>query len=203
MLSINRMPKFTISIIKFAVFLFLSVACTKHNTRPSSNPPAIGSFFRGGIVGYIYEPKDIGYEPGESHGIIVALNDQGKSIWGCYEEMPPLDEAIGRGLANTNWIIAFCTEPDIAARRCKDLNFNGYNDWYLPSICELQVICDNLTPINIGLISKGGKSISDKYWSSSQLLDFAAFGFDFSNQNRILNDFNKSDTNYVRAIRAF
>lgn len=47
---------------------------------------------------------------------------------------------IGTGQNNTKVIISQCEEENIAAKICDNLVLNGYNDWFLPSIFELNEI---------------------------------------------------------------
>ena len=54
-----------------------------------------------------------------------------------------------------------------AAKLCDTLIFNGYDDWFLPSIDELRLMTKNLHSINLG------DFIPDNYWSSSES-DFSA-----------------------------
>jgi hypothetical protein len=49
-------------------------------------------------------------------------------------------------------------------------NYLGFNDWYIPSMVEMNYIAGNLEKINIGLVSNGGKPIlPQKYWTSTSV----------------------------------
>ena len=39
-------------------------------------PPAVGDFYQGGVVFYLFESGDMGYVEGEIHGLIAAAEDQ-------------------------------------------------------------------------------------------------------------------------------
>ncbi len=62
--------------------------------------------------------------------------------WGCNTTSIPAasNVAIGTGAQNTSAILASCGTPGIAAHLCALYNSNGFNDWYMPSIGELQQI---------------------------------------------------------------
>jgi hypothetical protein len=126
----------------------------------------IDQAYQGGKIIYIFQKGDIGYVANETHGIIIALNDL-QASWGtkvtltdgsilnittvdsCWEEL-------GYGKINTKRIIEAFTnfatynngkityptpyksQTAYAAKMCDTLNLNGYNDWYLPSLNEMQ-----------------------------------------------------------------
>lgn len=55
-----------------------------------------------------------------------------------------------------------------------NLQESGYDDWFLPSIDELEAMYDNLHLEGVG------DFISDSYWSSTESSDYAAFVFPFN-----------------------
>lgn len=104
-----------------------------------SSALAVGNQYQGGIVGYIFQPNDMGFVEGEIHGLIVAPNDFSEEAqWGCYETfLGATGLEVGTGQANTEIIVNGCNEPLIGARLCYDLELNGYTDWFLPSFREM------------------------------------------------------------------
>jgi hypothetical protein len=130
------------------------------------------------------------------HGLVCAPFDQGAVPWGCIgTNIPNTTTAVGSGAINTALILASCTFRPNAASVCEDLVLNGYSDWYLPSLGELQLIYNRL--YNQGLGGFGGLWS----WSSSQYNSVAAWNLRFYS--------GYSDTGYkdsndqVRAVRAF
>ena len=84
-----------------------------------------------------------------------------------------------------------------AAEYCADLVAHGYDDWYLPSYNELDVVYDNL---------KAGKPAGTHnflntfpYWSSSELDAYFAFYQFFTNGS--LEALLKDSTGRVRCVR--
>ena len=62
---------------------------------------------------------------------------------------------------------------DSAIRKVSDINavgLNGYNDWYIPSITELNYIYANKSELNAAMAINGDEYISGKeYWSSTSM----------------------------------
>ena len=164
---------------------------------------AIGQSFGGGIVAYILQPSDPGYDANVLHGLIAAPSDQGTAQWGCNGGLIAGADglAIGTGNQNTIDIMSGCATANIAARKCGDLDLNGYTDWYLPSIDELTKLYFNIGQgapapnINVGAFAFAS------YWSSTEIGSNSARYFYFTNGGAYGDG--KTSTNYVRAVRAF
>jgi hypothetical protein len=101
--------------------------------------------------------------------------------------------AIGTGNANTNTIIASQGAGSYAAQLCADLVLGGYNDWYLPSMDELNKLYLNKSAI--------GGFAAVYYWSSSEYssnyvwIQYFYYGNQYGGS--------KNSTYSVRAVRAF
>ena len=129
----------------------------------------------------------------------AAPSDQSTGAsWGCFGvSISGADgTAMGTGEQNTIDIEAGCTEPGTAADICANLSLGGYDDWFFPSINELDLMYKNLYLQGVG-------GFTDRlYWSSSEYdADFAWFQ-DFYNGIQYSSLF-KSGAYRVRAVRAF
>ena len=127
----------------------------------------VGQLVFGGIIAYVLQPGDPGYDANVEHGLVVAANDiSGYKQWGCDGTLisGAVSYAIGSGASNTAAIIVSCSDSQSAARACADYSVTvdgtTYDDWYLPSLDELVAI--NTNKVAIGMPSVG------VYWSSTQ-----------------------------------
>jgi hypothetical protein len=155
-------------------------------------PLAIGDTYQGGIIFYL--------DACGEHGLIAAASDQSTGIqWynGSYTIISATGDSVGAGEENTILIEINQGSGSYAAKLCRDLILNGYSDWYLPSKYELDLMYDNLHNISTPL----GDFASNWYWSSTEYNQFAAWSQNFT--NGIQTGKTKSDTHYVRAVRAF
>jgi hypothetical protein len=153
-----------------------------------TNSPGIGDTYDGGIVFYL---------DGNGGGLVCAPTDQSTGAeWGCYgTAIGETSTAVGTGAENTAKIVAGCSTAGIAARICTDLVVNGYNDWFLPSKDELNLMYQNLKVAGIGGFA------SDAYWTSSEYSANPAWTQYFFNGNQY--GYTKDFALYVRAVRAF
>jgi predicted nucleic acid-binding protein len=71
-----------------------------------------------------------------------------------------LSDGIGSGKWNTEQMMRYSDQYP-AARLCVRINSNGFNDWFLPSIEELDLMYKNLKQKDLGNFS------NNMYWSSS------------------------------------
>lgn len=115
-------------------------------------------------------------------------------------QAPELD-AIGSGAANSAVIVAALgsgvSDPQYPARASMEMFSNGYNEWFLPSRGELNLMHDNLHVAGLGDFGDPGYS----YWSSSEEAETTAWSQNFSGGGQSASP--KSTNLRVRAIRAF
>jgi hypothetical protein len=110
--------------------------------------------------------------------------------------------AFGTGKQNTDIIVIWLGlfgGTGKAAQICNDMVYKGYNDWFLPSRGELDLVYKNLKQNGFGEFANGN------YWSSSQYYENVAYGINFSDGRVSYGNKNTYGDSYyiVRAIRAF
>lgn len=160
---------------------------------------AIGKTYEGGIVFYV---DDTG-----SHGLVAAPSDQGTGIqWynGSYIFTGATGIFVGTGNDNTNKIVKVQGAGTYAAKLAADLVLNGYDDWFLPSQDELNLMYTNIGRGAPAPLTNVGGFAKDYYASSSETGGAGAVGAWFQNFNGgMKSSIYKNLTASVRAVRAF
>jgi hypothetical protein len=121
---------------------------------------SVGKYYGGGVIAYLLQSGDSGYDPLVPHGIIAHPTDlTGTFAWGCSTSSVATGSQIGNGQSNTLAVSIAC-DSNSAAFICHTTILNGFSDWYLPSLDELFKLYFNRTAI--------GGFTTDSYWSSTQ-----------------------------------
>ena len=122
----------------------------------------------GGHVFYV-SPTVINVAAGISTGGVyleaAPVSAQGMAEFGCTgSNAPGTSYAVGSGAANTLAIMNACATAGIASRVIANATYNGFSDWFMPSLDEMTLIYNNLFTRSPSL---GGFTGID-YGSSSQ-----------------------------------
>jgi hypothetical protein len=154
-------------------------------------------FITAPVVGDLYQVGIVFYLNNNGGGLVCAPSDQSAdAMWGCYGQFIGLTStAFGMGNFNTTAIVSNCDEDDTAARLCNELVFNQYDDWFLPSINELNAMFSILKKNGLGNFA------NVVYWSSSEINANRSWAVGFGNGVSV--EANKAAGYRVRAIRSY
>jgi tetratricopeptide (TPR) repeat protein len=162
----------------------------------------IGSKYAGGIVIYI--------DKSGNHGLVCAEKDFGEAVWGSEGKIEAYGDVIsnGHGMRYTKKIVEHLswyiqkgffsttkTPAPTAARLCLESNHNGFSDWYLPTLKELELMYQTYKKNNLRTFQ------ASYYWSSSESGDSFARYINFNTGEASFCSRNMA--NCVRAVRAF
>lgn len=132
---------------------------------------------------------------GGLHGLEVAPADQISAPWECDgATINGADgTAVGTGAQNTVDILACCADTGIAASIAATYMFNGFDDWFLPSKGELDLLYQKNAVESVFAYPY--------YWSSTKFGSALAWFNSFSDGLHFVNF--RTATLGVRAVRAF
>ena len=183
----------------FVLFLFLT-GCGGSQTTPLLTYTVGDTGPAGGLIFYDKGSYSDGWRYLEA-----APSDQSTGIqWynGYHVATGATGTAIGTGQANTTAIVIIQGTGSYAAQLCNDLTVGGYNDWFLPSKDEFNLMYKNLYLAGVGDFFGDWESYTfESYWSSSEQDVFNAWYQFFPNGYQ--DNCDKIISQRVRAVRAF
>jgi WD40 repeat protein len=155
----------------------------------------------------VFTVTDIG-GTGPAGGIVFYKKSDNSGGWQYLEAAPrsadreavwtpaqiTINGTSGRGKANTQAILnATNRQKGTAAQICDTFSFSGYNDWFLPSIEELEQLR------NVASSNSTFSLLNEAYWSSTQASTERAY-IVYRGQRT---QYSKDETRKVRPVRAF
>jgi hypothetical protein len=180
-----------------------SAAPAQVNTSPAAPPPASTAYKIGdtGPAGGIVFYDKFNYADGWRYLEIAPEETEQIMEWGAYAKaVNGTQTGIGSGKRNTPVIVNFLAreeEVGRAAQFCDALEYGGYDDWFLPSKDELNMVYKNMKQKNLGAFS------DDPYWSSTETNSERAWYQNFRNGDQPDSYNGKNRAYKVRAIRRF
>ncbi|WGD34536.1 hypothetical protein [Olleya sp. YS] len=161
------------------------------------NVNELGDLNYGGIIFWL-DPND------NDHGLVCALDNQMSNAWGCSGvNTGATGTAIGTGATNTVAITSSACAAGTAAELVSNLNLNGFNDWYLPSLDEFNEIDINYQSYIWPTVqANGGSAFFGTVWTSTEVSNNNAYIAFFGGSNPIAMDKTVSVFN-ILPIRSF
>ncbi len=160
----------------------------------------IGQPAEGGIIYYLYQDS-----LGKEHGLVVSLKNLTREAeWGPKDKEVENCTSTWDGQSNTQAILMATRDTTKAAGLCDKYSSQGYDDWYLPAIYELQAMNTHLFTLEKALDAiKGADEIEmNLYWSSTQSNAASAWFYSFY-ESKATNYYDKTSKTLVRAVRSF
>jgi hypothetical protein len=141
---------------------------------------------------------------GTCYYLIVAPNATGCALcqWKTANNTTAGTGSLTDGYANTYGPMDNADHP--AGNWCATRTINGFSDWYLPAIDELETFYNNGATgepgSNESVIGTGEAFVSGIYWSSTEAFGFSACALNFFNGSRTSGG-KAVSCNRVRAVR--
>lgn len=160
----------------------------------------IGEEYGGGVVFHLYKDAN-----GEEHGLIVSLvNLSVNEVLSNIDTTAASTTSYWNGQINTN---AYKAQPGATSgawKLCDDYSYDGFSDWYLPSIAEFTQLQKNgydVERVLSNIPASDSLTTASYYWTSTEATSDTAyvFYFYFGTSSATY----KSFTQAVRAIRQF
>jgi len=164
----------------------------------SSRTYKVGDF--GPAGGYVFFDKGV-FSGGWRYLEAAPVDLEFFAKWGVPDyDLPNLNIVLGSGKQNTQMIIKTMEqlrESKSAAQLCAKINYDGFNDWFLPNMTELDLMYKNLHKKGLG--NFGNYS----YWSSQQYSVEYGQSKDFTSGDDNFYPKGIEDMRAIRPIRAF
>lgn len=180
----------------FLTLFFLAALCSVSAQKPYY----IGQRTEGGVIFHLFQDS-----LGKQHGLVVSLTNLTREAeWGDKEKDIESCESSWDGRANTTAIMFATRDTTKAAGLCDAYVSQGFEDWYLPAIYELQVLNTNLFTVERALseIPNADPVEMNLYWSSTESNTASAWFFSFYD-SKPTNYYDKTSKTLVRAVRSF
>jgi hypothetical protein len=163
-------------------------------TAPATQAPEVPKSYKvgdkGPAGGIVFYDKGIFFNGWQY--LEAAPGDINPAKWGS--GVGSTGTVVGAGKQNTQ-LIAEHAEDGGAAKLCATFEFGGYNDWFLPSQDELDLMYKNLKQKGLGSF------LNSWYWSSSDTGTYSTYCQNFSNGEKSSANFYNMHS--VRPIRQF
>ncbi len=114
-----------------------------------------------------------------------------RAAWGCLDANAEATEeltGIGQGRLSTQILLDSCSDQNSAAYIVDNLDFNGYADWYLPSLEEVRKMAEMYNSIEyepLPYTSEDGLygSFQSRYWTANALNPISGLAFYIDNMS--------------------
>jgi hypothetical protein len=172
------------------LFSIMFISC---EILPEDEPLAIGVHYGGGVIFYL--------DASAEHGLIVSTREWDKDWSTNNTNIGNTSTDFGTGESNTISIVNGIDPDDFCAASVCSIFENGdgentFDDWYLPSKDELDLVYKNLYLLDPTILN-----MRTTYWSSSESSNNEAWEISFYSGRWY--SMTKTSTVGVRAVRSF